>query len=59
MQKRNELRNYYTRLFPRVIETLVRMVTLNYRFDLWRVELVPRWEIPGGGTPMNRDLPAL
>lgn len=49
------LRDYYSRLFPRAVNALCNLVTFNGKFPLNSVELVPRWEIKGAGTVMNRD----
>lgn len=46
---------YYQNVFPAIVHFLVKLVTGNYKYDLWRIELVPRWEIEGSGTSMNRD----
>lgn len=48
------LDHYYKRIFPLVVHELVRMVTLNFKYEMWRVEFVPRWE-RDDGTVMNRS----
>lgn len=55
MDARTHRKHYYQYIFPAIAHALVRLVTGNYKYDLWRVELVPRWEIEGSGTAMNRD----
>jgi hypothetical protein len=56
MTSRALLRYYYDNVFPNIVFSLVRMVTNNFKYDMSRVEFVPRWEIDGSGTVMNRDI---